>query len=392
QNTGYFKSVSLYPLQRESGEEMEGKKYRDVVIEVEEGQTGNASLFFGMSSLDNIFGGLSLTENNFNAGGLTSFLKEGLGQLRGGGEYLDLRLQIGKQKRCTMNWVNPYFRDTLWTVGWDVNASKGQVQTNEYDVIQYGSGVFVSYPFMRNWTLGSKIRCNRSIMTADELKKERHIENTTGVILGWGWSATYDTILNPLLPRSGSKFSLESEVVGDWSQIPTLDVFSWVKAEALMQSYYPVTERSTFKVRCNVKFLFPFLKGKPDDIPPNERFYLGGVYSVRGYKDFNIGPKFTKKGETYPDPEAPTGGISSLLASVEYIQHIAPICDAFLFFDGGTISMKRLDIPNFRMSYGAGCQLRMGNGMPFIIGYGIPINPGKENEEKRFFLSFGGQF
>ena len=111
---------------------------------------------------------------------------------------------------------------------------------------------------------------------------------------------------------------------------------------------------------------------------------------MRGYQPFNIGPKFTRIDGT-PDLNKPRGGVSSLLASIEYMQTIFPMLDVFVFFDGGSVSDKDFDIPDFRMSSGLGVRIELANRVPITLGYGWPINKGP-NLDKKFFFSMGGQF
>jgi len=66
--------------------------------------------------------------------------------------------------------------------------------------------------------------------------------------------------------------------------------------------------------------------------------------------------------------------------------------DLFVFFDGGSVSLKRFDIPEIRMSYGFGGRLELANRIPIILGMGFPINPESKDDIKRFFISMGGQF
>ena len=66
--------------------------------------------------------------------------------------------------------------------------------------------------------------------------------------------------------------------------------------------------------------------------------------------------------------------------------------DLFVFFDGGSVSEERFDIPDFRMSYGFGARIELGNRMPFVVGMGFPINPADKDDVRRFFFSMGAQF
>src|SRR5690606_26241336 len=83
EGSGYFKNVNVYAVRTADDEEL-GDTYRDVYIEVEETTTRNISLFAGFSSVDDVFGGLDLTERNFNSRGVPRALTGNLSSLRGG--------------------------------------------------------------------------------------------------------------------------------------------------------------------------------------------------------------------------------------------------------------------------------------------------------------------
>ncbi len=74
ESVGYFKTVNVYAV-RTPDDAALGDNYRDVYIEVEETSTGNVSLFMGFSSMDDVFGGLDLTERNFHIANIGKALK-----------------------------------------------------------------------------------------------------------------------------------------------------------------------------------------------------------------------------------------------------------------------------------------------------------------------------
>jgi outer membrane protein insertion porin family len=139
------------------------------------------------------------------------------------------------------------------------------------------------------------------------------------------------------------------------------------------------------KYRMEFRFILPvWMSPNFNDIPLSERFFLGGENSVRGYKPFDLGPHFGN-GD-------PTGGISSSLFSVEYLQEIFRFMDAFVFADAGSVSKERFDPGHYNLSYGVGVRLELINRVPVILGYGFPVNPSSDDQVRRFFFSMGGQF
>ncbi|MGE0198276.1 MAG: outer membrane protein assembly factor BamA [Simkaniaceae bacterium] len=390
---GYFKSVNVYPVKTPEDQQL-GENYRDVIIEVEETTTGSLSLFFGFSTVDDIFGGIDLAENNFDHRGLWKWWREGLSSLRGAGEYAHARVQIGsKQQSYTIAWMDPYFRDTLWRFGFDLNYSKSRLQSDDYHVDAFGGSIFGSYPLTAYWTYGWKVRLRNSIIKIhgienEEAQRERH---NSGLVGGIGNSLSFDSTDNAFKPHRGFRSIMEIELGGVNRHSDAEELFPYFRVGYLNNYYYPVWRRGTLKLRWDFKFLCPFGQGNPTLMPLSERFFLGGETTVRGYKPYIIGPKF-KKGDGVEDSDDPMGGVSSALLSIEYMQQIFPMLDLFAFFDGGSVSLQRFDIPDFRMSYGVGARIELANRVPIILGMGFPINPESKDDVKRFFISMGGQF
>ncbi len=416
ENIGYFKSVNVYAVRTQDDLSL-GDNYRDIYIEVDETQTGNISLFGGFSSADNIFGGLDLTERNFNYKGIGRVFSDGLSAVRGGGEFLHLRSSFGpKQQSFMASWLTPYFLDSLWRVGLEFTANINSTIISEaFDINTYNLGAFVSYPLNPYLSYGFKYRIrNFDIDVSSRIVKADNEgtlpEKETGLLSGFGASLNYDTTDNALKPHRGLRSILDGEVVG-------LGGSANFARTALLNAYYtPLWRRGYMRYRADFRFIYPF--GKTDEfsqIPISERFFLGGVGSVRGYQDFSIGPRFNEiiKKDGKPlilppsdppetpteggkiaqkkDPKAPAGGISTSFLSIDYIQEILPILDAFVFIDAGFVTDKTFAFGTYRMSYGAGVNIDLLGKMPVTLGYGIPVNP-REGQTRNFFFSLGGNF
>ena len=381
ENMGYFKSVNVYAVRTQDDISL-GENYRDVYIEVEETTTGNVSLFFGFSSADDLFGGLDLAESNFNYKGIPRIFKDGPGALRGGVEYAHARANIGaRQRSYTISWLTPYFRDTLWRVGFDVSQSTSTLISKDYDMETVGFSLYASYPLNYLWTFGTKYRFRNSVIHVPKhsSKQERDQGSHDGIISGIGSSISFDSTDSAVKPHNGFRSSLEGEFVGVFGN------YNYLRFAYVNSYYTQLWKRGIMKYRWDLRFIEPIFKThSPRGIPLNERFFIGGLTSVRGYKDFDLGPHF-------PGGD-PTGGISSAVLSIEYLQEILPIADAFLFADAGSIALKRFNLPVPRITAGFGLRLELMNRVPIILGMGFPINRDESSELRKFFFSMGGQF
>lgn len=382
QNMGYFKSVNVYAVRSQEEQETLGENYRDVYIEVEETTTGNVSLFFGFSSADDVFGGLDLSESNFNYKGIPRVFKDGISSLRGGGEYAHARANIGaKQRTYTVSWLTPYFRDSLWRVGFDVSESHSRLISKDYDINTFGFSLYASYPLNYYWTYGTKYRFRNSQIHVPKHSshQERSQGSHEGVISGIGTSISFDSTDSAVKPHNGFRSSLEAEFVGLFGDY-TFTRFAYVNTY-----YTQLWKHGIMKYRWDMRFICPVFKThKSSDIPLSERFFIGGLNTVRGYRDFDLGPHF--------EGGDPMGGVSATVLSIEYLHELFSFMDGFLFADAGSISMQRFNFDTFRCTAGFGARLELINRVPIILGMGFPLNRQEGANVRKFFFSMGGQF
>ncbi|GAB4228642.1 MAG: outer membrane protein assembly factor BamA [Chlamydiales bacterium] len=389
-NVGYFKNVNVYAVKTDAPSLLDGS-YRDVHIEVEEDSTGNVSAFFGLSNVETIFGGLSLTEKNFNIAGLGRLFRDGPSVLRGGGEYLHLTTSVGDKSRSyVLSWTKPYFYCTPWVVGFDVEKSNVGYISDKFDVEAYGFQLNAKYPINPYVYFGCHYRYRVSDADVGSLIDEKNAGNINriraaaarGRVSASGFSFNYDSTDRPLLPRSGFRSRFEAEYAGFGGSTAFIGVGyynSW---------YYPVTACSTFKVRGDIKYILPSNGYTYDDVPLDERLFLGGNTAVRGFKPYAIGPNFGNTNE-------PSGGISLNLFTAEYSYYFAPKFEAFAFLDAGQLTDKSLSFGSLYKSAGFGVRLGILPGAPpLTLGLGFPFDLSKDKREniKHFFFSFGGSF
>lgn len=398
---GYFKSVNVYAV-RASDDDALGPTYRDVYIEVEETTTGNISLFMGFSSMDDVYGGLDMTERNFNLRGIGRALGGQLSALRGGGEFFHARGTVGKkQNNILISWMNPYVNDTLWRLGVELSRTFSELQNNVV-VVTYGGSVYTNYPLSNFWTAGLRQRIRHSkdnmslhpkgttpeALASVELTKR--LLDQDGLISAFSGNLTYDSTDNALKPHRGWRSYAEAEVAGLGCN------YDFLKFSYLNSIYFPLSRRGTLKLRGDFKYLLPYSRTRERTVPYSERFFLGGETTVRGYRPFQLGPMvelLNDFGQLVPT-HTPLGGLSSSLVSLEYNLEIFRMLDIFTFVDVGSLSSREFTISKVRPTTGVGVRIDIGNRTPIIVGYGIPLVKKDRNSEKwqKVFFSMGGQF
>jgi outer membrane protein insertion porin family len=396
---GYFKSVNVYAVRSEDDAGL-GENYRDVYIEVEETSTGNISLFMGFSSVDDVFGGLDLTERNFNIAGAYKLLAQP-SALRGGGEFFHARGTLGrKQNNILVSWMNPYVNDTLWRLGVEISRTFSELQQNIV-VVTYGGSVYTNYPINNYWTVGMRQRVRHSDdhLGLDPLDDSpiaqasvhavRNQLDQHGLVSAFSGNLGYDSVDSPYKPHRGWRSYFETEIAGIGGN------YDFFKISYLNTIYFPVWSKGTLKLRGDFKYIIPF-GSTNSNVPYSERFFLGGENTVRGYKPFLLGPVVelaNSTGELFPT-ETPLGGLSSSMLSLEYNQEIFKMLDVFAFFDVGSVNLGKFAINEIRPTTGIGVRIDIGNRTPIMVGWGIPLVKKDRHEGKwqKVFFSMGGQF
>ncbi|MBS0623754.1 MAG: outer membrane protein assembly factor BamA, partial [Verrucomicrobia bacterium] len=389
ENTGYFKCVNVYAVKSSYEGSCEEDLYRDVYIEVTETDTGNVGLFFGFSSLEQLFGGVEISEQNFNIGGITRIFEKGPRALRGAGEYAHFKVNVGdRQTSYLAQWTKPYFMDTPWIVGVDLEKNDNRVLSQAYEIKTYGGSVHATY--IRNEYLKYNFyyRANKTnTSVSGNPNTQLEVQGAEGgLISAAGLNIMYDSTDHPRRPTDGFRSRFIYEIAGLGG------TFDFMKFAYLNTYYYPMSKRGTLKFRADLQFILPYSDTTPVDLPLGERFFLGGETTVRGYRPFVIGPLFGNL--------EPVGGISSMLLSEEYQYNVlkAPAIDAFVFVDAGMVSLSRFTLGRYAASVGFGTRLEVIKNVPLMMGLGWPIHPTVVvngvtiDNSQRFFFSMGGNF
>jgi outer membrane protein insertion porin family len=139
---------------------------------------------------------------------------------------------------------------------------------------------------------------------------------------------------------------------------------------------------------------YGFGYGGERDLPLFERYFPGGINSVRGYQLLNMGPTnlvTTSLGQQIG--RDPIGGSSQLVFNNEII---FPIVESLglkgvVFVDAGNAfsASAPLDMNEMRVSTGGGIRWLSPIG-PLRIEYGIPINRHVGDDLQAVMFSFGG--
>ncbi len=124
-------------------------------------------------------------------------------------------------------------------------------------------------------------------------------------------------------------------------------------------------------------------KNTDDYVPPEERFYLGGSRSVRGWSRNTLGP--------VDNEGIPLGGKSVFEGSLEMRQPVISGFSSVLFLDFGTLSEESFNIPLSSTRFSPGFGLRYVTPIgPVRLDFAFPVHA--PEERMKIYLDVGQAF
>jgi outer membrane protein insertion porin family len=178
----------------------------------------------------------------------------------------------------------------------------------------------------------------------------------------------------------------------------------FITAIASAARYFPLFEDSAFMIRGTIGQIFPYFG---EGVPISEKFFLGGMSSLRGFEARSLGP-YEKRRRSEPgdpgfDPENPkkdkydvVGGKKQLYFNVEYLFPLMKEAGVrgLLFFDtGNSYRTGEGFLSEMRNCVGVGVNWYSPFG-PLKVIWGYNLDPeDKTNEDSsNFEFSMGGTF
>jgi outer membrane protein insertion porin family len=361
-NTGYFEEANVASTKGSSSNKL------NVNVDVKEKATGAFTIGGGYSSLDGLLFQGSVSQSNFLGLGLKANVSAAIG---------------GKSNTYSIGLTDPYFLDSRWTLGIDIYR-------NERDYTDYsrrltGGDIKAGYPISdfigTFWMYKYEIKdiYNPTLMyMAYNLIDSRDYPlgtTTTSSIFG---SITNNTTDFRFDPSAGmvNTFSVEYAGLGGNNKFLREILDNAV--------YYPLW----WKFVASGKLVIGAVQQVGSPIPIDEKFYLGGIGSLRGYAARTVCP--------LDNVGLYIGGEKELFGNFEVKFPLLPEygIKGVSFFDyGNAWSGNKIMPRDILMSYGAGIRWASPMG-PLRLEYGIPINPrpGIDNKTGRFEFAIGSLF
>lgn len=202
---------------------------------------------------------------------------------------------------------------------------------------------------------------------------------------------TFDRRDSPLNPSRGYFLQLQPELVSGDALSPEIDTIddSYLRLNWKGDVFVPMWERTVLAQSLRLGQIVP-LFGRETRVPADERFFLGGAGSVRGYPNNSLGPRLNRQ---------PAGGEFLMNYNIEFRYPI--LSGASLrgatFFDAGFLVDcfsdddvsnrvgcyedafdEELDT-NVRTAAGVGIRYIIADQIPVLLDYGIALDR-RDNE------------
>ncbi len=358
-NTGYFEEANVSTAKGSAGDKL------NVNVDLKEKATGAFTIGGGYSSLDGLIFQGSVSQSNFLGLGLKANASAAIG---------------GKSNTYSVGLTDPYFLDSKWTLGMDIYRSERDY--TDYSRRLTGGDIKAGYPITdfigTFWMYKYEIK---DIYDPDIYYLDANAKYPDSYPLGQTTtSSIYGSITNNTTdfrfdPSSGmvNTFSVEYAGLGGNNK--------YLREVLDNTFYYPLW----WKFVISTKVVVGAVQKVGGPIPIDEKFYLGGIGTLRGYSARTVSPK---NNDVY------VGGEKELFGNVEVKFPLLPEfgIKGVGFFDYGNAWSGEFKPPSILMSYGGGIRWASPMG-PLRLEYGIPINPRHDdNKSGRFEFAIGSMF
>lgn len=354
-NLGFFESVDMVPKPKYEDKSV------DVDIKVKERPTGFLSVGGGYSSQDKFIATADITQGN----------------LFGKGQYIKLKGELGgTSSYYEFSFRDPYVFDTPYSLS--TGIYRHQKEYIEYDKEAYGFYIGLGKPLGEFWRGDvtynfeksdiTNIDDDASVVVKDQEGKHTLSSVTTNIIR--------DSRDNYIDPTRGSRSMLTLTLAGlggDYGYFKSL----------IDSGVYIPWGAVTFLVRGRFGYASAIFGKK---LPLYERFYVGGLSTVRGLDFGDAGPHDDVTDEAI-------GGTTELIFNTEFIFPISPEMKlkGLVFFDAGNSYEGFDEFGSLRYTSGIGIRWISPFG-PIRLewGYNLDQHPGESSN--KFEFAFGSFF
>lgn len=387
----------------------------DLQFEVQEGKVVDFHLSGGVDSNDGVFGVVSLTMSNFDAGDFPSSWRRSFSEIyhkeafHGAGQTLQLQLSPGTRvSTFRIRFVEPdIFRSHLQPVSLDTDLYKLLRRYDSHDEDRFRQSIRLGRKFTHDLTGAVGFSNNileldnldGAIAAAPGLEDPRNLSTLRDQVAlgehsfrGLTFDLSKRKLDNIVLPRDGYRVNAGSTVNGG--------VFGGdfdFATGTFGGSYYIPTwtrkdgTRPTLLVGLDAAVAQPY--GSTDDIPYSERYFLGGARSLRGFDYRGVGPVDARTGFA-------VGGETSLSGTIEFqypfrsevqpgtYQRVESLRGT-VFFDWGVLGVEPFDVDMQEVRASVGFGFGLAYPIPIILNFGFPVREQSGDDKRVFTFNLG---
>jgi len=272
ENLGYFEEVKIETKRAAAEDQV------DVAVDVKEKPTGAFTIGGGYSSLDGPIGVASISQNN----------------LFGLGRRASLAAQIGQNaNRFDAVYTDPHFRDTDFLT--EVRGFANQLRFKEFQgfdesnaggSLTVGHHLFeavtgsITYGFTRV-QIKNVDTVNAPALIVRQAEESGGVSNTSALTLTLARS-TLDSYTEP---TRGLYARATAQYAGGFLGADS----NFTKYGLELSQYWPLWGKFVGHLRANVLYGDAF--GSTPNLPIQERFFLGGIDTIRGFRNFTVSPR-----------------------------------------------------------------------------------------------------
>ena len=354
--TGYFKEVEFAPSPTEK------KELIDLDIRVEEQQMGRLSFGAGYSNVHGVVGSVALSHGN----------------LFGRGYKANIKVEIGGEVRnFNVGFTDPRFLDTQVSLG--VTGYSETEEFDSYKVDVAGGGITIGREITENIVASLGYRFERvkvynvdtTVYFPGDYIYDLWVEgaSTTGKVI---LTFTRNTLDDPYFPTNGSEIWVTGAIAGLGG-----DNYFY-SASGGVSWFHPIVGDLVLNLRGTAGFIRPYTH---KEVPINERFYVGGIKTLRGFDYGFASPVDPKDNE-------PIGALNMVVLNTELLYPLSKAIGLRLavFYDigkgwgGGERSFDNSFTP-LRQAVGAGIRWYSPFG-PIRVDWGYNLSPRSGRGEK----------
>lgn len=363
---------------------------KNLVVAVQEKNTGNVALGAGFSSVDALVGFVEVSQGNFDLFNPPYFT--------GGGQKVRLRAQVGTRRQDYMlTFVEPWFLGRRLALSIDLYHRDLRFLSQNYDQRQTGSRIGLNKQLPFNLIGGVSYTIENINLDISDVYAATYPnsvilqEQGERLVSRVGSSLAYDTRNSVMLPTRGQRVELSGDLAGG----PLAGDVDYYRLELRMTQYFnpgrlvrepggwkDFLDGNVLELTARVGVIDAYAdgdRGRKGRVPLFDRWFLGGLYSLRGYDFRDVGPKD-------PGSLEPLGGGTYWFGAAEYSIPIIERLRFALFYDAGMVypdaysfspqeyvDRNGLQTTGFyNDNWGVGIRLNLPIG-PLRLDYGIPM-------------------